>query len=1038
MQIWIGQMLSPKDPLYNMAFCFELNCKLDFDRFTVAFQDLIKASDVLRTVFFTEDGEPRQKVLAEFTYQPEMIDYSDENDPNVRLEAFLDHRKKKLFDWSKPVFDCAIIKLADSRFVWYFNQHHLITDGWSFALAYKYVENSYRHSNGSLVEMSKISPYSAYITRELEAESLNQNLAAENYWQEKLKELPEPPTFFGEQALRPQSQSSRVYVDLGMERSQQLMKLAKEPGIKEWTEPLTLFNIFTTVFFALLYRVSGQNKMAIGAPSHNRSEKSLRETIGLIMEIYPFMVQVDENDTFKDLYKKVRYESFAFLKNAHKGRPTSELNRKFNALINFIPGAFSDFNGTPVKVKSLHPEHHDPAHHIRLQIHDYEATGTFKLLFDLNEEIFGGFEKSFVPDQYIRLLDQFINDSSHALEDCQMVGLPELNRIVSYANPTQKHFPEPVSVLDFFEQQVLKTPDATALVFEDEKLTYSQFNEKANQLARFLSKAGINRNDGIVAVCMERSLELMISIYGILKAGGVYLPLDPHHPVERIHFCLEDAGASYIISQSRFYENWADTTVPLLYVDRDWTEIDQESKGSFQIADRRPDDLAYIIYTSGSTGKPKGVMIEHRSICNHLQWMQDQYPLGPPDKMLQKTPVVFDVSMCELFLPLQYGAQLVLLEPEAHKDPIQLAEIIQKHAINLLHFVPSMMVQFLEGKEIEYYCQSVQKVFLTGEAVTTDLQNRFFERLNGAELHNLYGPTEATVHATYWECKPGRNEKRVPIGYPLTNTPIYILNQHLQLAPIGVPGELYIGGVQVARGYLNREDLNAERFIPDPFSTLPDARLYKSGDLARLRPDGAFEYLGRLDHQIKLRGFRIELGEIAARLSLYDEISQAVAILQKASQPDAYIAAYYAAPAKIDEDLLREFLNKSLPYYMIPSIFIQMDQLPVGSSGKIDRKALPVPNFEELWKETPLIAPRTDIEELLAQEWKEVLQIQKIGVNQSFVSLGGHSLLAIRLMARLNEILGLDIPAHQVFHHSTIASLSELIQNKIEKLLAEE
>jgi acyl-coenzyme A synthetase/AMP-(fatty) acid ligase/acyl carrier protein len=441
-----------------------------------------------------------------------------------------------------------------------------------------------------------------------------------------------------------------------------------------------------------------------------------------------------------------------------------------------------------------------------------------------------------------------------------------------------------------------------------------------------------------------------------------------------------------------------------------------------------------VIYTSGSTGKPKGVMVEHRSICNRLEWIKDIVPIDTSDKILQKTPYTFDVSVPEFFSPLQAGAQLVMACPEGHKNPSYLVQTIQKYGITSIHFVPSMLTIFLEEKGLKN-CTSLRRVFCSGEAITMAQQNRFFEIFD-IELHNLYGPTEAAVEVTRWQCQPNDVGQIVPIGIPVANTQIYILDEYLQPVPIGTPGELYIAGIQVARGYLNRPELTAERFVNDPFITQSKAKMYRSGDLARHRPNGVIEYLGRVDYQIKLRGFRIELGEIEAILESHPEVHQAVVVLQEENN-NKQLIAYYLGTKMIEVIDLKNHISAHLPDYMIPAQFVYMDEFPLGSSGKVKRSELPPVDIKQINQEIVYVAPRTDLEEMVAEIWSEILEIEKIGVHDNFFELGGHSLTAIRLMSRVIEAFDLTLPINLVFEKPTIATYSAHIESTIESLLAE-
>jgi amino acid adenylation domain-containing protein len=519
---------------------------------------------------------------------------------------------------------------------------------------------------------------------------------------------------------------------------------------------------------------------------------------------------------------------------------------------------------------------------------------------------------------------------------------------------------------------------------------------------------------------MERSLELVVALLGTLKAGAAYLPLDPGHPRERLASLLEEAGATVLLSQERLLPALPASSGETWVVGPPGPEVAAEPEAGVE-----PDSPAYVIYTSGSTGRPKGVMNSHRAIRNRLLWMQRRYRLEAGEGVLQKTPVTFDVSVWELFWPLLAGARLVVSRPGGHQDPGYLAHLIAQEQVTTAHFVPSMLQVFLEQRELDRLTV-LRRVICSGEALSHELQQRFFARMPaGVELHNLYGPTEAAVDVTSWACSP--EERQVPIGRPLANTRIHLLDRSLQPVPVGVPGELYIGGVQLARGYIGRPDLTAERFLPDPTGRERGGRLYRTGDLARWLAGGAIEYLGRMDFQVKLRGFRIEPGEIEAALLQHPGVREAVVVARTDGQAgDVRLVAYVVPETGVapGAPALRAFLRERLPEYMVPAHVLFLDTLPLTSSGKVDRRALPRPDGQSPDPGTAYCPPRSGFEELVAGIWKEVLRVGRVGVHDNFFDLGGQSLLLIPVHARLCEQTGQDLPLITLFRYPTVASLA--------------
>ena len=572
-----------------------------------------------------------------------------------------------------------------------------------------------------------------------------------------------------------------------------------------------------------------------------------------------------------------------------------------------------------------------------------------------------------------------------------------------------------------------RTSEAPAVVFENENLTYRELNLQANALAHTLQASGVGP-EVLVGLCMERSIELVVALLAILKAGGAYVPLDPTYPQERLAYMIQDAQMPVLLTQRRWRDLLPADGIHVICLDGDWKASENEENPA---SDVQAENLMYMIYTSGSTGKPKGVMNIHRGVCNRLHWMQQAYALLPADRVLQKTPFSFDVSVWEFFWPLLTGACLVVARPGGHQDPAYLASLIAEQRITTLHFVPSMLQMFLMEPELEERCKSLKRVICSGEALSFELQERFFSRLD-AGLHNLYGPTEASIDVTYWQCQRESHDWTVPIGRPIANTQIYILDRSSHPVPIGVPGELYIGGVGVARGYYNRPELTAEKFVRNPFCNETTERLFRTADLARYRPDGAIEFLGRVDHQVKIRGFRIELGEIEAVLGQHSAIKEVVVLAREDVPGTKRLVAYlvdvldksalYEGRGPTVEDL-RGFLKDKLPHYMIPAAFVFLDALPLLTNGKVDRKALPAPDPVRPKLEEAFIAPRNPVEEVLASIWAQVLGIDKVGIHDNFFDLGGASIQSLQIIAKAGEA-GLQLTPEMLFEHQTVAELA--------------
>ncbi|HEU0054412.1 MAG TPA: amino acid adenylation domain-containing protein, partial [Longimicrobium sp.] len=627
-----------------------------------------------------------------------------------------------------------------------------------------------------------------------------------------------------------------------------------------------------------------------------------------------------------------------------------------------------------------------------------------------------------------RVLEQVAEDADVRLSRLELLDEAERALVLEAWNDTAAEVPADQCIHQLFEAQAARTPDAVAVRFEEASLTYRELNERANQLAHHLRGHGVGP-EVRVGVLMERSLEMVVSLLAVLKAGGAYVPLDPGLPAERLAYMLDDSAVPLVLAQAVLHGAVpAREGVEVLAVDALAERLAAESAENPAVG-AGPDSLAYVIYTSGSTGRPKGVMNQHRGVVNRLVWMQAHFGIGADDVVLQKTPFGFDVSVWEFFWPLRQGATLVMARPDGHRDPLYLQEVIERRGVTTLHFVPSMLQQFVEAVE-PGRCASLRHVVCSGEALPPALVARFHDRFAApVVLTNLYGPTEAAVDVSFWTCPRDGTVDVVPIGRPVWNTALYVLDAALRPVPVGVPGELYIGGVQVARGYLDRPGLTAERFVPDPFSAEGGARLYRTGDRVRWRADGAIEYLGRLDFQVKVRGFRIELGEIEAVLRGHESVADCV-VMARADAGEQRLVAYVVGDA--DAEALRGRLRRSLPEYMVPSAFVSLEALPLTPNGKLDRRALPAPDFASAAER--YVAPRTETEALLAEIWAEVLRLPRVGVHDGFFELGGHSLMATSVVSRVGEVFGVELPLRAIFETPTVGGLAP----RVEQLLVDQ
>ena len=658
----------------------------------------------------------------------------------------------------------------------------------------------------------------------------------------------------------------------------------------------------------------------------------------------------------------------------------------------------------------------------------FEAGPELGGTLEYNTDLFDAATIARLLEHFGMVLEAAVDRPEQRLSELPLLSEAERVQLLDEWNRTQAAYPLDKRLHQLFEEQVARTPTAVAVVFAETQLTYSELNERANQLAHYLRGLGVGP-ETLVGICVERSLELVVGLLGILKAGAAYVPLDAAYPLKRLSFMLEDAQVPVLLTEDSLFEKLPSYWGHTVSLDGDWELIAGESRANPEV-EIEPEHPAYVLYTSGSTGQPKGVVISHAAICNHMHWMHATFPLDADDRVLQKTPISFDASVWEFYAPLMAGAQLIVARPGGHQDRAYLLEAIKQHEVTILQVVPTLLRLLLEDGELAG-CQSLRRVFCGGEALTPELQDTFNAFMT-AELVNVYGPTEATIHASFAVCSDtGDEPPRSSIGRPIKNARLYILDQQQRPVPRGMVGELYVSGAGLARGYAHRPELTAEKFVPHPFSEVPGERLYKTGDRARYLPDGQIEFLGRIDHQIKLRGFRIELGEIEAAVGAHPAVRQAIVMAREDAPGEQRLVAYLTKDD--DTDLtaieLRRYLKEKLPEHMIPSAFVMLDELPLAPNGKVERRALPAPEAVA-GDEDSFVAPRDAIELQLAEIWEEVLRVRAVGVRDNFFDLGGNSLLAVRLMAQIEKRFGQDLSLSTLFLGATIEGLAAVLRQQ--------
>ncbi|HEX6909727.1 MAG TPA: amino acid adenylation domain-containing protein, partial [Longimicrobium sp.] len=1047
--LWFLHRLQPESAAYNLAVAVRVHGALDAEGVSSALRAVTERHAALRTVL--DADEPVQRVLSRAEPAFAVIDAAEWDEAELR--ARLDEEARRPFRFADgPPVRAQLYRRGGDEHVLMLAAHHAIVDFRSLEIV---SDELFRAAAGeALGEAGTQHPRFVRWQEELLAGPEGERLRARLV--ERLAGAPTVlalPTDHPRPPVRGGRGAAHAFA-LEPALAARLRALARAEGVTPYVLLLAAFQV-------LLHRWSGQDDLLVGSPASGRTRPGFAGTVGYLVNPVVLRARFDDGPTFRAFLARARDEALAalgtqaypFERLVEQLHPERDAGRTPLVQALFVLQQADRLSSAtacalgmdgvreargPLALESLAVETGAAQFDLALAMGEVDGTLAGSLRYDA--DLFDAATIRRMAAHFVRLLEAAAASPETPVSRLAILPPDEAREVVDAFNATDVPFADAhLPIHRLVQAQAARTPDCVAVAFESDSLTYGELDASANRLANRLRRLGVGPETR-VGVCLERSVEMVVSLLAVLKAGGAYVPVDPGYPADRIAHMLADSAVPVLLTQARLADALAPHGATVVEVDED-ASLASECTASPGV-DVSVDGLAYVIYTSGSTGRPKGAMNAHRGVVNRLLWMQAEYGMGPADVVLQKTPFSFDVSVWEFFWPLVTGARLVVARPEGHRDPAYLSETIARHGVTTLHFVPSMLRAFLEHGDPSR-CASVRRVMSSGEALPADLVGRFFERLPHAELHNLYGPTEAAVDVTYQPCAPADAHRVVPIGRPVANTRVYVLDRGGQPVPVGVPGELHIGGVQVGRGYLDRAALTAERFIPDPFGA-PGARLYRTGDLARWRADGTVEYLGRLDHQVKVRGFRVELGEIEAVLASHPAVRETVVVARQDAPGDVRLVAY-AAPADAGVEALRAYLRERMPEHMVPSAFVLLDALPLSPNGKIDRRALPAPERGARGS-APFVGPRSEAEATLAAIWSEVLGVERVGVHDRFFDLGGTSLLAVQVASRVQQAFGVSLPLHTLFQAPTVEALSRRIaraqlearpQDEVLALLAE-
>lgn len=1054
--LWLVYQMDKHSTAYNLAHTVGLIDGIDILNLERAFELLCQEHTILRTIYADEEGEGIQYI-------------HNHLEPRFSIEDAQALTRDDIIEWAKKEADkpfdltaeqaCRATLLrnyteAGIEVIFQLTAHHIVADFWSCEIIFNELMSNYKALQNNCLTQDKrdhIHDYFSWSQQQqhwlMSNDTANDSaLAALKFWEKSLgddskvlelpADAPRPPvqTYNGEM----------IPFRLSDVTSNHLRERAKSLGVTPFIVCLSIFQIF-------LFRYSSQEKFFIGTPASGRLQQEHQKTIGYLVNPIVLACDCEGNPTFRDLINRVNAHSRAAL--AHQSLPFSCLLDQLN-----IP---RDLSRNPVfqhlfALTHIHPHDHQGLIRdtylseqrgaaVDLSLVMLDDRDGFTGEWRYNTDLYTRQSALRMIDSYLAILDGVCHSPDIRINDVEIMTEHVRQQVLEGWNETATDFPGHQCIHALFEAQVEKYPTCSALVFEGEQLNYRQLNNKANQLAHYLIDQHGIKPDTLIGVCLDRSLDMVICILGVLKAGAAYVPLEPSYPTDRLAYICGDACLGCVLTTQSLIERLSNNRTPIICVDDNAynTRIAEYNTHNIELdtVGIASNHLAYVIYTSGSTGQPKGVMVEHRSLVNQIDWLEKTFGSTPDDRFLLKTPFSFDVSISEFMWPLTVGACLVIAKPEGHRDPEYLSTLIQKQKITKTHFVPAMLSHILAAGQLGS-CSSLAQVFSAGEALSMALVESFNRQCPNVDLYNLYGPTEATIFAC--GCAPYCNDAKyqklagAPIGYPVQNTQLYVLNNSLKPVPPGVIGELYIGGVGLARGYLNRNDLTAEKFIANPFyqNNAPSSnkRLYKTGDMVRWLSDGNIEYIGRSDFQIKLRGLRIELGEIENALKRHADVQEALVLVTEHDGYDQRLVAYVVPQSEKhlpqpDEsanslwlNTLRTSLSRSVPDYMRPSTFVVLKALPLSPNGKIDRKALPEPELSTTTSH--YIEPVTDTEKMLCNIWQEVVCIENVGAGDNFFLLGGNSLLATKALAKIKEQLHVEISLKMLFEKNTLRELA--------------
>lgn len=1046
--IWLIQQLAPASYAYNLPHAFRIRQKMDSDALYRAVNGIVNRHPLLRAVIEWNGTEAVQAIYPEnrILFETDQVSNLTEKE----LHTYLIEKSHEPFHLEHgPLLRVYLLTKADDEHILFINVHHIVFDGSSLMILLKELLLLYNKAlNGDpMVLDGPEATYQAFVDWQQNFLGSDAGLRHQAYWKAQLSgELPVLQLPYN----RPRPETSNFQGKTHIQRlDEALTRNVHEGSAKEKVSP---YIFMLSAFKMLLHRYSGQSDIVVGTALRGREEKQFQSVIGYFSNMVMIRTEVSSEQHFGDLVKQVQTKTYDALE--HGSYPFAEVVKEMRGSANrgdapiiqaafvfqnwlkpgdlLVEGEVSFNENSLLMLESIHEIHQEGEFDISFEV--YYIYSRYSIFIKYNPELFDESTIEQIACHYERLLQEITSDHAKPIGEVDFLSEAERSLLLSEWNDTENKYPDDKCIHQLFREKVKLFSNQPAVSCKAHSLTYTELHKRSNQMARMLKKKGVQRGT-IVAVAAKRSSELMIALYGILKAGGAYLPIDPDYPAERIEYILSDSKATVLLVLDPLTGEFSFSGERVRYDENVLLSMPDGDLNNMN----KPNDLAYIIYTSGSTGKPKGVMIEHRSVINRLKWMQKVYALTQEDTILQKTPFTFDVSVWELFWWSLEGAKLYMLDAGAEKDPHLITQAIEEQGITVMHFVPSMLnnfLQYITGFASIGKLSSLRQVFVSGEALTgaqAKLFNQTLHQAFGTKLMNLYGPTEATIDVSYYDCTASDSSLRIPIGRPIDNTSLYILNPHNQLQPVGVPGELCIAGVGTARGYVNNAELSDEKFVPNPF--VYGTKMYRTGDLARWLPDGNIDYLGRMDRQVKIRGHRIELGEIEAVLASNEQVKEAHVMVspKKDMSGSMQLIAFICAKGLnvLSTESIRQYLRRRLPEYMIPAYFVQIDTMPLTVHGKIDTHSLAAHALDLHPKAAVSKAEEADthIKQQIMIVYREILQLDDIDPADNFFDLGGHSMLLVTAALKLKDVLNREITTVDMFKYPTVDSLARYLSS---------